>query len=78
MPSGYLDGNATGIYAGPLRGAQIDLYLGYMGPIRAVHLHTQIRHGFHIGSPYLYMIIIAVCTDTYSHLGSGNSYGVAK
>ena len=33
MPSGIPDGSATGIQAGPLRAAQIDLYWGYVGRI---------------------------------------------
>ena len=33
LPSGILDGSATGIHGGPLRAAQINLYWGYMGRI---------------------------------------------
>ena len=33
LPSGLLDGSATGFHVGPLRAAQIDLYGGYMGHI---------------------------------------------
>ena len=33
LPSRIPDGNATGIQAGPLRAAQIDLYWGYVGRI---------------------------------------------